>query len=365
MKPTEQYLRSATRGLWGRAKRELRQELEGHLQVRIQEWRLGGFTEAEAERQTLRELGAPEEVRTGMLGLYTLPALGKGGLASLLTVSLLISILPQGQAQVSSIFAGSPQQGAASYLDFTQLQSELQKSGAALTGTPQNPTLTVPGAPFSPFPVGNFPGSVLKQQGKTYLQTDALVNALLNSGSDLRLSGWTNPTLQAGKIKIQIQTTDWRVSNRLYGATLYTRPELGLGLPVNLLEPNGDTQDLTLTGNFQVGKVYALVMPLQGNWTSTGPGGEVIDRGNLMLTTNIAVAKPGRVTFRMYTEPARHVQPVASLEGFHNLLDPLRNAAARVRWSSQQPAPALVLALSGHFGPDAYQVMPKAHVIKP
>jgi hypothetical protein len=119
------------------------------------------------------------------------------------------------------------------------LQSELQKSGAALAGTPEEATLTVPDAPRSTFPVGSFPGSVLKQEGKTYLQTDALVNALLNSGSDLRLSGWMNPTLQAGKIKLQIQTTDWRVPNRLYGATLYTRPELGLGLPLNLLEPNG------------------------------------------------------------------------------------------------------------------------------
>ncbi|UQN08201.1 permease prefix domain 1-containing protein [Deinococcus sp. QL22] len=365
MKPTERYLRSATRGLWGQAKRELRQELHGHLQVRIQEWRLGGLSETEAERQTLRELGAPEEVRTGMLGVYTLPALGRGGLASLLMASLLIGILPQGQAQVSSIFAGSTQQGAASYLDFTQLQREFQKSGAALAGTPQQPTLTVPGAPRSPYPVASFPGSVLKQEGKTYLQTDALVNALLNSGSDLRLSGWTNPTLQAGKIKIGIQTTDWRVSNQLYGATLYTRPELGLGLPLTLLEPNGDTQDLTLTGNFQTGKVYALVMPLQSDWTSTGLGGEVLDRGNLMLTTNIAVAKPGRVTFRMYSEPARHVQPVTSLDGFHDLLDPLRKATTRVRWSSQQPAPALVLALSGHFGPDAYQVLPGAHVLKP
>jgi hypothetical protein len=111
MKPTEQYLRSATRGLWGRAKRELRQELQGHLQVRIQEWRLGGLTEAEAERQTLRELGAPEEVRTGMLGVYTLPALGKGGLASLLTASLLISILPQGQAQSAASSLGRPSKG--------------------------------------------------------------------------------------------------------------------------------------------------------------------------------------------------------------------------------------------------------------
>jgi hypothetical protein len=84
-----------------------------------------------------------------------------------------------------------------------------------------------------------------------------------------------------------------------------------------------------------------------------------------MLKANIAVAKQGRVTFQMYTVEAQHLQPVQSLEGFQLRLDPLRNTPTRMQWSSQHPAPALVLALSGHFGADAYQVLPEARVQRP
>lgn len=94
MKQTERYLRAATRGLWGRARRDLRTELAGHLNERVAEFRLGGLSLEEAECRTLRELGTPERVSGGMLGVHTVPALGKAGALSLLLATTLLTALP-------------------------------------------------------------------------------------------------------------------------------------------------------------------------------------------------------------------------------------------------------------------------------
>lgn len=59
------YLRGATKGL-GRRQQEVRRELIGHIEARVQDFKLAGFGDAEALRQTLRELGEPEYVHLGM-----------------------------------------------------------------------------------------------------------------------------------------------------------------------------------------------------------------------------------------------------------------------------------------------------------
>ena len=69
----ESYLRSATRGLWGRERSTVREELEAHIQARVAAYCLGGLGEAEAVERTLIELGHPKEVNADMTRLYTLP----------------------------------------------------------------------------------------------------------------------------------------------------------------------------------------------------------------------------------------------------------------------------------------------------
>ncbi|CAM3858066.1 permease prefix domain 1-containing protein [Deinococcus frigens] len=171
MKGTERYVRQATRGLWGRARRELQAELEGHIAERCQEFRLAGLNPQEAERQTLRELGAPVQVRAGMLDVHTVPALGKAGVLSALLATALFSALPQGLAQVRSIYGHTENAGASSYLDFQQLKEAVQKAGGKISGPASEATVTVPGAPRASFPLSTaqWPGTTLIQDGKTFL----------------------------------------------------------------------------------------------------------------------------------------------------------------------------------------------------
>lgn len=55
---SERYLTAATRGLRGRRRREIREELEAHLCERVLAHRIGGMTEAEAVERVLAELGS-------------------------------------------------------------------------------------------------------------------------------------------------------------------------------------------------------------------------------------------------------------------------------------------------------------------
>lgn len=68
------YLRRATRGLKSRKRQEITSELIGHLEARVQEFKLAGV-DAAALRQTLRELGEPDYVHSGMQRVYLRPSL--------------------------------------------------------------------------------------------------------------------------------------------------------------------------------------------------------------------------------------------------------------------------------------------------
>ncbi len=95
----DRYLRKATRGLWGKKKREVREELNAHIQGRVNAYRMAGSSEKEAVQRTIRELGQPGKVSSGMTRLYTLPtALGLGTLILGLCLSLVL-IVSQTSAQ--------------------------------------------------------------------------------------------------------------------------------------------------------------------------------------------------------------------------------------------------------------------------
>ena len=359
MKQSERYLRRATRGLWGERKRALRAELQGHIDERVLDFRLGGLSDEEAEARTLRELGVPQRVSGGMLRVHTLPALGRAGALSLLLVTALLGVVTQSAAQVKSIYGNVSNMGATGYLDFEQFRAALEEAGGKVDGRSGDAAVTVPGAPRPAYPLhaGGWPGATLIQGGRTYLQTDALIGVLLNSGADVQLSGWKNPTLQAGTSAITIQTDDWRVLNGLYLRTLIASgPELNAGTLLMSLEPLGNTGTVEFAGKLKTAGIYALVTPVFSDWSSRGPDGKLIDSGNIILKSNISPAGSGRVQFRLDNE-ARTFRLFSSVSAFQAALDPYRDVTKLHGWSAQHPAPALLLKLSGKFGRDAYTVV--------
>lgn len=113
---TEAYLRRATRGLWGRRRREVREELEAHLYERVMAHRIAGLSEVDATEKALAELGRPQEVSVGMARLYTLPTvMGSGAALAVVCISV-AALLSSSVAQPlsASFFWPSPECVAAS-----------------------------------------------------------------------------------------------------------------------------------------------------------------------------------------------------------------------------------------------------------
>jgi len=360
MNARDRYLKQATRGLWGKARWELRIELQGHINERVAEFRLGGLSHEESERHALRELGAPERVSGGMLGVHTFPAMGKAGALSALLATALLTALPQGLAQVKSIYSDVPNMGQTSYLDFEQLKAAIEKAGGQLSGKPADAFLTVPGAPRSNYPLNTmkWPGTVLMQGNKAYLSIDVFLGGLFGSGADVQILGWGNPTLRVGKATLQLETNDQRVVKDLYTNTFNGDPAFrGDGIAWGLTLESNAGKARAFTGPFKNGSVYALVLPRLTYWTSPGSTSGLQD-GYVILSSDISEAQKGEVAFRV-DDDKQPLKLYASVREFQAALDPYRTIATApvAHWDTAHPAPVLILELSGHFGQDAYTVV--------
>ena len=364
MNDTERYLRAATRSLWGRQRRELRAELQGHIGARVQEFRLGGLSEQEAERQTLRELGAPVQVSSGMLNVHTLPALGKAGVLSLLLVTGLLSVLPKGLAQVSSQFLLSDDaQGpndAASYLDFDQLRAEIEKVGGSITGSLENPSISLPGVPHSPVALDlkNWPGFFFTRRGHHHLRTAALIRGLESTGAKIRLSGWNPVQIHVNQTVLSIQTGgDRRIGNSLYRDYLN---DLSVGTPVLVTQlGKDDLATLTFRGNFKAGDVYTLVVPIFKSWHTLKDGVQK-PGGPILLSLDTNVAQSDRLTLSKFiaADPYRFY---SSLAAFKAALKPYLSSKSTISyWDAAHPAPVLLVNLSKTYALDTPIVVPPA-----
>ena len=370
MNQTERYVKSATRGLWGAKKCELRTELEGHINERIQEFRLGGLSAEEAERQTLRELGTPQKVSGGMLGVHTVPAVGKAGAVSFLLATALLTAVPQGLAQVRGIYTSTVDGWSSIYLDFEQFKSEIEKAGGKISGPPENTQFTFPDTPkttFS-FDTTQWLDSTLTREGKTYTRADLLLSGLGGTGVGGRVSGWKNPILHIGESSIQIQTDDWQVASDLYTMSIQAA---GIDwwntkqLPLSTLGANDLNGEFNLKGQFEKDRIYALTVPKLGYWTAVNSKGQAED-GNLTLIASANQAQAGSVQFHVPSD-FKNFTLYSNLNEFKAALEPYQNIAAApvLQWDAAHPAPVLVLELSGHFGPDAYKVVPPSSIQQP
>jgi hypothetical protein len=71
MTELEHYLKTATRGLWGKRKLEVREELEAHVLERAHKHELLGLSREDAISKSLAELGSAQVVRSGLQQTYS------------------------------------------------------------------------------------------------------------------------------------------------------------------------------------------------------------------------------------------------------------------------------------------------------
>jgi hypothetical protein len=66
----ERYLKNATRGLWGKKKLEVREELEAHVLERAHKHELLGLTREDAISKSMQELGNARAINQRMMEVY-------------------------------------------------------------------------------------------------------------------------------------------------------------------------------------------------------------------------------------------------------------------------------------------------------
>ena len=113
MKDTEQFLRAATRGLWGRAKRDAALELRGAVEDKIYRYTLLGMTEADAERAALRDLGSPAAIARDLGVVHSVPQ----GAKVALFVGLVGALGLQAAAQIPAVRAMPAPRAEQTYLE--------------------------------------------------------------------------------------------------------------------------------------------------------------------------------------------------------------------------------------------------------
>ena len=235
----ETYLRQATRGLWGRKRLEVREELAAHLHERALSYQLAGLSETDAVKKALAELGKPQEVSLGMAKLYTFPTLLKSGTVLAAACVCVVALLPKGTAQTLAATPYFPSTACVKAIDAGKANSSKQCFGfsdiwfnrqalrAALepqgvkVGQAPAPgsdagllSLTFPGSSTAIYiPIGtsgyfikDYDGSILRQ-APGYLSLWGLLRFVsLQEDLKTEVSGWNSPTVKFGDISLKIGT---------------------------------------------------------------------------------------------------------------------------------------------------------------
>jgi hypothetical protein len=89
----ETYLKTATKGLYGRKKLEVKTEIEGNIKELALEYQIAGLTEANAISQAILDFGEARDLNAGMVKVHTMPKMIKAVLlAGLLSSVALVGI---------------------------------------------------------------------------------------------------------------------------------------------------------------------------------------------------------------------------------------------------------------------------------
>ncbi|PNY81631.1 permease prefix domain 1-containing protein [Deinococcus koreensis] len=372
------YLNRATRRLQRHRAQEIRSELLGHIGARVEDFRLAGFSDAEALRRTLRELGEPGFVQGGMQRVYLWPgalrlsllgALACGALVTLLNISAL--------AQVQGYHpAFTPLPGPYTYVDTGSLRQELEKAGVQVQGPPDAPVFSLPGQggavlidtgqgaigqtdPSSTEAGAEKTAFVSRTlirdylSGRTFIDLNAVVAAAVRAGLDARVEGWLNPRLHLGTVTLALGTPEQPVD----ASSLYPVALAPLARTLGLAEARSARLDdvnvfsyHTLKVDAPAGTLYALVTPRR---LSRGLG-----RGDVrVLAYDLAPVGPGgALEFRLpYELPYLELgDDPAALRAAAAWLGEQADITAYA--SAERPAPALLLRLNGQLSGQTYAV---------
>lgn len=243
-KRIETYLRKSTRGLWGRKREEVREELSVHIQGRVTAHLIGGLSESDAIEKTLTELGHPTNVSAGMARLYTLPVVAGSGMVLAMCCALVVVLLNGSTAQTLQMSNIFPTDGCLEAKEATliwycnqggwttidTLKGILEPQGVTFKKTDTHWVVTFPegtpavlGTSFQKMSVykdeTNQPVTLNAQPD--YIHIRDFITSLRFTNLPVSIKGWENPTVTVGNTTFQIDLTTF-VPETIYDDPPYT-----------------------------------------------------------------------------------------------------------------------------------------------
>jgi hypothetical protein len=248
-KRVEDYLRKSTRGLWGKKRREVRNELATHIEGRVWAHLVAGTNELEAVEKTLKELGQPINVSAGMARLYTLPLMAGSGMMLAMCCALVVVLLSGSTAQsIAGTFYWPSEECMSAFeegrlssnpdrdylngvnmgscngflntlwLNFNDLKPIFEAKGVRVTQETNIIRLDFPDGKHVTFPPGNYdefgnfdpccsdPNGVMTVESGYFELWDLLKRVARNPEIPLTIKGWDNPTIHIDEVSFQIGT---------------------------------------------------------------------------------------------------------------------------------------------------------------
>ena len=252
----DQFIRHATRGLWGTRKRDAALELRGAIEDKTYRHQLCGLDAADAERAALRDLGSPHAIARDLNRVHTAPSalratllLGMVGLLGVQAVAQIPTVqaapVPVEEActfDAAKLARFSPEDrarieaqirtigGRAAYeaacrsrrpgaelntlLKLTDVITALRAAKVdvqSLPGLDAYLQLRLPGQDWQSVNLTGATLALRSSKGTTeaYVYASGLLNLLRGTfKGPLSLTGVTNPTLHVGSARMQLGTPD-------------------------------------------------------------------------------------------------------------------------------------------------------------
>jgi|GEM_PF-1558492 len=128
----ERYLRRATRGLYGTARKDVWNELEQDILERVRVSRAFGLSETQAVNRALEQLGDPREVSVGMAKTYVWPRAVKLSVLGAVGATLLLTLPSAAKSVLATTTPLSVQTGEVFVPEDTLLRA-LEQQGIGLS----------------------------------------------------------------------------------------------------------------------------------------------------------------------------------------------------------------------------------------
>lgn len=371
----ETYLRTATKGLYGRKKLEVKTEIEGNIKELALEYQIAGLSEQQAISQAILDFGEARDLNAGMVKVHTMPKIIKTVLLAGLLSSVALVGVSSSLAEILTSSVGpyptcpvdvfnyatiGDCSSDAAWMRLSDFATDVTKAGGEFAPTKTGFIVKFPGDQEIPislikssdFDLGNNLGTIkgdvqFQKNTETWVKVTEVINTIAEKSTlPVQLEGWENPKLQVGKTTLNLVTGGqpqaafyayvygmtrqiFREDNlinlenfAIVSPTLATKPEL-------TLETLGKFKHQIMV-NDKLGTIYAV---LTKNY----------DR--LTFISVAPVAADGTLTLWLGHSTVNFVDTLEKLDPYQRLVDP----------------PAVLVKLSGRLDSKA----PKLEIVVP